>query len=212
MTRIFLHGLGQTPASWEKTVAGLTPAERSVCPDLAEMLRGKSASYESLYGAFAKTCDGLEGAVDLCGLSLGGVLALHYTIEHPQKVNSLTLIAAPYKMPAGLLRFQNLLFRLMPKAMFRQTGFGKDEFIQLCKTMMKLDFSDSIQKIRCPVLVVCGEKDSANKKAASGLAGILENAQFQVISGAGHEVNREAPEKLAEVLRGFYKQAGGTLS
>lgn len=211
MTRIFLHGLGQTPASWEKTVAALMPVEHSVCPDLAGMLQGKPASYEGLYGAFAKICDGVDGTVDLCGLSLGGVLALHYTIEHPGKVNSLVLIATPYKMPTGLLKLQNFLFRFMPKAMFRQTGFGKNEFIQLCKTMMKLDFSNSIQNIHCPALVICGEKDSANKKAAIELAGLLEGAQLQVISGAGHEVNKETPEKLAEVLRGFYKQVDGTL-
>ncbi len=71
--------------------------------------------------------------MDLCGLSLGGVLALQYTIEHPEKVNSLVLIAAQYKMPAKLLKPQNSFFRFMPKSSFQQTGFGKREFMELCK-------------------------------------------------------------------------------
>ncbi len=179
-------------------------AECSVCPDFADLLQGQEATYQNLYEALSKICDSIDEAIDLCGLSLGGILALNYAIDHPEKVHSLVLIAAQYKMPRRLLRFQNILFRLMPKAMFRQTGFGKAEFLLLCKTMMELDFSGSIQKVACPALVICGENDSANKKAAAELADILGNAELQIIHGSGHEVNVEAPEKLAEALRSFY--------
>lgn len=204
MLRIFLHGLGQTPASWEKTIAGLNDPERSLCPNLAELLRGKEATYENLYEAFSEVCERVEDKIDLCGLSLGGVLALHYAIDHPEKVNSLALIAVQYKMPVQLLRLQNFLFRFMPKSSFQQIGFGKREFMALCETMMALDFSPSLGKVSCPVLVICGEKDSANQKAALELAGALENGRLEIVPGAGHEVNVEAPEKLAELLRGFW--------
>ncbi len=88
--------------------------------------------------------------------------------------------------------------------MFQQTGFGKTEFLRLCKTMAELDFSASVRKIVCPTLVICGGKDSANRSAAAKLADILENAEFQIIQGAGHEVNVDAPEKLAQALRDFH--------
>ncbi len=87
-------------------------------------------------------------------------------------------------------------------------GFEKEAFIRLCKTMMNLDFSDSLSKITCPALVICGEKDRANKKAAGKLAGILANAELREIPGAGHEVNLDAPEKLSEALGRFYHRAG----
>ncbi|MCM1181442.1 MAG: alpha/beta hydrolase [Clostridium sp.] len=54
-------------------------------------------------------------------------------------------------------------------------------------------------------MVIYGEKDYANRKAAIELAGILENAELQMIHNSGHEVNIEAPENLAEVLRDFFK-------
>ncbi len=206
MQQIYLHGLGQKPNSWEKTIMQLKSATHSVCPDLAELVRGQVATYQNLYKAFSKICDSFDVKVDLCGLSLGGVLALNYACEHPEKVNSLVLIAAQYKMPKGLLHIQNILFQFMPKTMFQQTGFNKVGFLQLCKTMMELDFSNSIQKITCPTLVICGEKDFANKKASEELAHIMKNVEFQVINGSGHEVNIEAPEKLGEVLCVFYKQ------
>ncbi len=208
MRQIYLHGLGQTPDSWKETIARLKAAENSVCPDLAGMIRGREASWQNLYAACSEFLDGFEEAVDLCGLSLGGVLALHYAIDHPEKVHSLVLIAPQYKMPRGLLRLQNILFRLMPKSAFQQTGFEKAQFLRLCGTMMDLDFSGSVQKITCPALVICGERDSANRKAAAELAGMLEHAELQIISGSGHEVNVDAPEALAEALRGFYGHIG----
>lgn len=206
MHPVFLHGLGQTCANWENVIAQLELAGSSTCPDLIGICKTEEATYKKLYEGFSRICSKIDEPVDLCGLSLGGVLALNYAIEHPEKVNSLVLIATQYKMPKGLLKLQNILFRFMPKSMFQSTGFGKKEFIRLCKTMMELDFSSSIQKVSCPALVVCGERDSVNKKASEELAGFLKDAELQIVSGSGHEVNIEAPEKLAELLRGFYKR------
>lgn len=206
MRQIYLHGLGQTPGSWEKTITRLGTAGCSLCPDLARLVRGQEAVYPNLYAAISGVCDESDGQVDLCGLSLGSVLALDYAVRRPEKVRSLVLIAPQYKMPKGLLWLQNALFRLMPGPMFRETGFGKDEFIRLCESMAKLDFSGSLRQVSCPALILCGEKDSANKKAAAELAGAWKRAELQVIGGCGHEVNVEAPERLAELLQGFWSR------
>ena len=205
MKYIYLHGLGQNAASWNKVIGAAKAPELSVCPDLAEMVKGKAATYSTLYSAFSEMCDAENDGILLCGLSLGGVLALNYAIDNPQKVKALVLIAAQYKMPARLLKLQNALFRFMPQSMFQQTGFGKLDFIRLCSTMLELDFSDSLDQVSCPVLVVCGEKDKANKKASIELANILKHSQFKEVSETGHEVNLESPEKLASLLREFYK-------
>lgn len=204
MKQVYIHGLGQRPDSWEKTLLHIKEDNQNVCPDLAEIIHGEEVNYENLYQAFSNFYNEMDGSIDLCGLSLGGVMALNYAIDYPEKVNSLVLIAAQYKMPKTLLQFQNFLFRFMPKSMFRQIGFEKKDFIHLCKSMMELDFSYDLKRISCPVLVVYGEKDTANKKASIKLAEILENAELKVIKGAGHEVNVDAPEKLAEILNDFY--------
>ena len=203
MQQIFVHGLGQTPSNWDKTIENLAMNSNCNCPDLSEMLQNKETNYTNLYAAFSEYCDGFSEPLAICGLSLGGVLALHYGIEHPQKVKALALIAAQYKMPKKLLSFQNFIFRFMPNSMFQQMGLGKVQFIQLSKSMMELDYSGELNKISCPVLVICGEKDSANIKAAKELSGRLAHAEICIIQKAGHEVNVDAPERLAEVLDGF---------
>lgn len=60
--------------------------------------------------------------------------------------------------------------------------------------MMELDFNDSLNQVSCPVLVICGEKDKANKKASIELAHSLKYSQFKEIPETGHEVNLESPE------------------
>ena len=56
--------------------------------------------------------------VTICGISLGAVLALNYCIYHAEQVQSLILIAPQYKMPRLLLKFQSILFRIMPEKSF----------------------------------------------------------------------------------------------
>ncbi len=209
MKNIFIHGLGQTPSSWEKTIAAMTSVEDCLCPDLTQFLHNKEATYANLYQAFSRYCAEFEEAVNLCGLSLGGILALQYTIENPEKVNSLVLVGTQYVMPKRLLKFQNMVFHLMPDQAFQETGFGKKEFISLSKSMMNLDFSEALQKIECPVLLVCGKKDSANKRAAIEMRQQIPCAKLKLMESAGHEVNVDAPEKLGKLLGRFWEKVDG---
>lgn len=203
MKYLYLHGLGQKPNSWDRTIKGTKVSDSSISLSFAEMLKGKKATYGELYAAFSEECDKEMEEIVLCGLSLGAVLALHYAIDHPDKVKALVLIAAQYKMPKKILKFQNMLFRLMPNSMFKQMGFPKADVISLCGTMAELNFGDSLHNVSCPVLIVCGEKDNANKKASKELDRYLSKSSFCELK-AGHEVNIESPEELAIVLQRFY--------
>lgn len=205
MSCVFVHGLGQTPDSWKEVMARLDLPVESICPSLPEIASDRGADYKSLYAGFEEICDRAGKPLDLCGLSLGGVLALDYAVRHPQNVRSLVLIATQYKAPKIALRIQNLLFRFMPSQTFGQTGFDKEGFIEICRSMAELDLSGSLGNVACPVLVVCGEDDKTNRAASERLAGILPGAELRIISGAGHEVNTEAPHELAGAVQEFWE-------
>ena len=204
MKYLYLHGLGQKPDSWDRTIKETKVSGSSTSLSLVDMLEGKDVTYRELYSAFSEKCDKEDKEIVLCGLLLGAVLALNYAIDHPDKVKALVLIAVQYKMPKKLLKFQNMLFRLMPNSMFKQIGFKKADVISLCGTMAELDFRDSLHNVSCPVLIVCGEKDNANKKASKELGCYLSKSSFHELLKKGHEVNIESPEKLAIVLQSFY--------
>ena len=189
MKYIFVHGLGQNASSWDKTKECLADKLEMVIPELSEFIRQGNCTYSKIYSSFCEYCNDFSEPVHLCGLSLGAVLALNYAIDFPQKAGSLVLIAPQYDMP-----------KFMPESQFKDIGFYKKDFITLTKSMEDMDFTKRLDRVKCPVLVMCGEKDKVNKKAAINLTGKLTNAKFITIEHSGHEVNMDNPEGLAKAI------------
>lgn len=204
MQRILIHGLGQKSSSFSETTSYMIGQDNIVCPELSSFIKGKDVGYSNLYKAFSYYCNSFSEPLDLCGLSLGAVLALNYAIDNHKKVNSLVLIAAQYEMPKTLLKLQNIVFKFIPEKSFKSMGISKKDFIKLTNSMMDLNFNEGLKNISCPVLLLCGEKDKANKKATKNLAERISKAEMKFIKNAKHEVNNDAPEKLADILNDFY--------
>ena len=133
------------------------------------------------------------------------MLALEYTIRHPQQVESLVLIAGQYRSPKFLLSVQSLLFSLMPASNFAQLGISKEQMLHLNRSMIPLDLSRQLSTVRCPVLLLCGEQDKVNRKASEQMLRLLPNARKREIAGAAHEVNLQAPQQLAKELSTFWE-------
>ena len=166
---LFLHGLGQNASSWNGTVSCMPESFSIECLDLMGLFHHTETTYANLYQAFSEDCSHKSEPFGICGLSLGGILALHYAADHPEKVHSVVLIGAQYQMPKALLKFQNIIFRFMPERSFANMGVDKQALIRLASSMTDLDLSRRLEDISCPVLVVCGERDKVNKNAAKSL-------------------------------------------
>lgn len=200
MTLIMLHGMGQNASSWNETVSYLTSEISAVCPELSDFFIKGECTYSRLYGQFCEYLESFPEPVSLCGLSLGAVLALNYAADRPERVNSLILIAPQYRMPKTLLKLQNIIFRLMPDRSVKSIGFSKADFITLTNSMADIDLSGKLSNISCPAIILCGEKDRANKKAAAELAKLIPNGDFAEIKKSDHEVNRDNPAEVARVI------------
>lgn len=204
MKYMLLHGMGQNASSWDKTISLLSDTTKIVCPELSDFFTEGNCYYSKMYAAFCDYCNNFSEPFNLCGLSLGAVLALNYAIDFPQKVKSLILIAPQYDMPKFLLKVQNVLFKFMPESQFKDIGLTKKDFITLTNSMADMDFTSGLEKVSCPVLVLCGEKDNVNKKAAVKIAEKLSKARFSMIENAGHEVNIDNPSGLAKAMEELY--------
>ncbi|MDO5145499.1 MAG: alpha/beta hydrolase [Eubacteriales bacterium] len=200
----FIHGLGQTSSSWDKVIA-LLPADIEIhCPCLSAIVKDKQITYHNLYEAFENECNRMEMPLCLCGISLGSILALQYTLNNPQNVKSLILIAPQYKMPRLLLAIQNIAFHILPQAAFSSMGFSKRDVIALTTSMKKMNFTSLLNKIECPALIICGQKDRANQHAAKILTNTMLNAKLSFVENAGHEVNIDAPSILADLIKEYW--------
>ncbi len=202
--KILIHGSGHKAASWKETISYMESNEDILCPNLSSILNGKQAIYTNLYSSFSEYCNQIDGQLDLCGISLGGILALNYALDFPDKVKTLVLIGTPHKVPRIMFGIQNVIFKFLPKSAFGNMEFSKKDVFDLGNSMKKLDFSNRVQNIKCPTLIICGEKDSANIKSAYYLAKNINNAELKIIENTGHIVNEENPKKLAELLNKFY--------
>ena len=127
-------------ALWDTIKNELETREISpIVPDLFDLTKGRELDYPTVYQAFSEMSESYKDKLNLCGLSLGGLLALNYAIQYPKKINSLVLIGTPFEIPKGLLKFQNFVFKLMTK----EYGDGanpvilKSEFIMsLCEQLI----------------------------------------------------------------------------
>ena len=207
MKKIFIHGSGHKSASWNETIKYMECCQDILCPDLSSILNGKEADYYNLYSSFTEYCGKIDGQISLCGISLGGILALNYALDFPGKVRSLVLIGTPHKIPKVMFSIQNIIFRFIPKSIFENMAFGKKDTFILGNSMKKLDFSNRVQKLNCPTLIICGEKDSANMKSAHYLTENIKNAKEEIIENTGHVVNEENPKALAKILDAFYYES-----
>ena len=114
------------------------------------------------------------------------------------------LIGTPHKVPGASFALQNAVFRFLPKSVFTSMAFDKRNTFALGSSMKNLDFSAQAGGIRCPALILCGEKDRANLPSARFLAQNIPGAELQTIAHTGHVVNEENPQALAELLKDFY--------
>ncbi len=205
MKYILLNGLGQTEKAWTQTVNHLNQKSDVVSFNLFEINNNSEFTYNTIYKNFSEYCNKINEPIALCGLSLGGMVALQYAIENPDKLNSLVLVGTQYKVPKTLLKFQNFIFKFMPDKMFNDMNISKINFINVSKSMINLDFSNELNKVKCDTLVLCGEKDKANKNASSELNNLLLHSKLEIIENSGHEVNVQNPKKLADTLNEFWR-------
>lgn len=207
MKNILIHGLGQNSKDWdtiknELETRGISP----IVPDLFDLTKGRELDYPTVYQALSELCESYKDKLNLCGLSLGGLLALNYAIQYPRKINSLVLIGTPFEIPKGLLKFQNIVFRFMPKAAFQNMGVSKKDFTRLSNSMTNLNFMELVATLGCPALILCGAKDKTNMESAKRFHEAMKNSKLVIVDDSGHEVNKDNPNELVSILQDFWAE------
>ena len=206
MVNILVHGLGQTEKSWDKIIEELDKSNiKAENPNLFELAKNYEINYENIYRTFCDYCNSFKEKLNLCGLSLGGLLSIDYAIEYPEKINSIIIIGTPYEIPKKMLKLQNFIFKFMPKSTFENMGIKKNDFINLTNSMAYLDIKSKVDDIKCKALILCGEKDNVNMESAKQLSRNIKDSKLKIIKNAGHEVNIDNPKELASVISEYWK-------
>lgn len=172
----------------------------------------------------------------LVGISVGGMIALDYTLQHPDSPRALVLCdtAAQIGTVDGWdTRIEGIRSRGM-QAMARELAprwFAPDfrqrrpddyqgclnmlarmpdeGYIATCEALRDADLQDVVGSIQVPALVLCGAGDIATPPdSARALAASLPNARFELIQDAGHLTCVEQPDVVATAISHFLAENG----
>ena len=232
-TLLFLHGVGSTRTTWAPQMAEFAGSYRVVALDCRGHGDSQSAPESISLEAFATDAAAVierEGPpAHLCGLSMGAVVALVLWRGRRELVRSLVLADAWAYHPqaaAGLTErlaaidsasMPELARARMPAVLAPEADPGlveravatmankdKAAYRRSNEVLWAADLRDLARTVTVPVLVIVGAVDRITPPPLSReLAALIPGARLEVLEGAGHLSNEEAPEAFNAVLRDF---------
>lgn len=236
---VFVNSLGTDFRIWDRVVARL--GDRFSILRFDERGAGLSGLGTPPYD-LSTMADDLLGLLDhyeiekaiVCGLSVGGMIALTLASAHPERVAALLLCDTAHRIgtPAfwqeridtierdGLealgdgvmLRWFSEPFRTTRAAetaiwrtmVVRQDASG---YAGTCAAIRDGDLEAAAKGVRVPTLCVVGSVDGATPPdLVRSLAVLIPNAGFAVIDGVGHIPCVEAPDALVDHLVRFTEE------
>lgn len=244
---VFVNSLGSDITIWDEVAANLEVDFELLVYDKPG--HGLSA-VESTHASIAGNASDLLALLDhvgwnraaICGISVGGLIAMDIAVRAPQRLSHLVLmdtaarIGAPEmwnnrisKVKAGgvaaiadeiMARWFSPEFRQHDPDAFsgwqrmleRTSATG---YCDTCAALRDVDLMGAIGRITTPTLVMAGEDDlSIPPDLVLATARQIPAASFQAIAGAGHLPCIERPSEVARLLRGFLNPAalGGVQS
>ena len=202
---VFLHGLGQTPQSWQDQITALPAGTRAVAPWLEGLRPGRPADFDLEKAADAVLAQlnrfGLDRAA-LTGSGLGAAVAIAAAGRSPDAVSHLVLSDPMPRTPRLAGALQRLAVRAMPAGRLADAGLDRSRMIELMKVASGIDVRRWLAAVTARTLVVAGSQP-AIVAAARELADGIPEARLETVPEAGAFVPQEAPATFNELLYEF---------
>jgi pimeloyl-ACP methyl ester carboxylesterase len=229
-TILMIHGAGQTGKTWENQFEILRGQAKFNAVILDLPGHGKSigpgCSRIDEYKNFLKYfCDELDLTdLILVGHSMGGGIAQRFTIDFPQSVNSVILVATGARLRVAketlnLVKIDYGRFcEIAPSRAFADSSPDelKEEFRRRLLSVPpevvfqdfvacdEFDITGEVESIGVPTLIISGDEDILTPvKYGEYLHEKIKNSTLQVIRDAGHFMMKEKPHEFNGILMNF---------
>lgn len=221
-TFVCLHGFLDDPSVWTGVVGALADAGRVI--RVQQRAHGDSTAPEGACALDDLATDvvklleamGVARAV-LVGHALGGLVAARVALAAPDRVAGLVLVSAfggldapaaaawRHVVRAGEVnKLQGLARSVYGPTSTRQVdgdGIGLTEIARALQTLGERPATPELGGIRCPVVVLAGERDAVGTAAARVLAAAIPGARLEVVAGQGEALHVDAPDAVAGAVR-----------
>jgi len=230
-TLIFIHGAALSKGFWAVQVEDLSDIVNTIAIDLPGHMDSKGVACERISDCAASVAQLIEqiNAPNpvLCGLSMGGAVALELLITEPE------LFAAAILMHTGArLKVFPFIFESIEKDYSQYLDVAVDfsvsqksdkakikekmKDIAVTKSDVALkdftacdrfDVMARLNEIKAKVLVIVGDEDNITPaKYGEYLHQHIGGAQLKTIAEAGHLSPLEKPEEVSQIIRDFIKK------
>jgi 3-oxoadipate enol-lactonase len=231
---ILLHALGLDHRMWRDVIPILARTNRVIAYDLRGHGRAAlapcAANMDAFVADLATVMDSLRiPKASIVGLSFGGGIAQCFAIQHPSKVDRLTLVATTaWAQPAFVDRAEaaerdGMQAQIVPTltrwftmdalavndwtvryARERVLRAHVEDWAATWRSFSTIHIDDRLSEISCPTLLLAGEMDPSTPPALmEKLSKAIPSAQFHVIKGAPHMLSLESPGPLADRIAAF---------
>jgi len=172
--------------------------------------------------------DAVQRPVVLVGHSFGGRVAVRLAAIQPDAVRAIVLTGAPIApndqpkpQPAFAYRVARRLHRagilgdaLIERARHR---YGSADYRQargvmrdVLVTVLHEDYEDALRRLSQPVALVWGAEDTEVPLCvAERASAAIRSCTLEAVAGAGHDLPRQAPDRLRAAILGLLDRAVG---
>lgn len=229
---VFLHGVGSDKSVWSPQLVHFGCERRAIAFDYPGYGDSDPAPEGTTRDDYASAILSAMQALGIdrahvCGLSLGGVvaIAMHHAdarlcasliladtfAEHPDgRAIYERSLAGSRDLPAMAEARVDLLIAQPADPQVRREAVETMSRIDPAgyrigaEAVWLADQRDRAAAIRVPTLVLCGTEDRITPPALlTALAQLIPGAQCELIADAGHLTNLEKPDKFNRVVEGF---------
>lgn len=228
---LFLHGVGSDKSVWKPQLEHFGKSRPAVAidyPGYDESELKPGATRDDFARAALAAMDAMSiGYAHICGLSLGGVVAIAMHHLAPNRCSSLILADTFAVHPDGRAIYDRSIAgsRDLPAMAEARVDVllaqPADPTVRsdVVETMSRIDpaayrigaeavwLADQTERaaaIRVPTLVICGSEDKVTPPALShDLAALIPDARYVEIAGAGHLANIEKPNEFNRAIEEF---------
>lgn len=239
MPIIFLHGVGSDKRVWRPQIDHFADRRRAIAfdyPGYGESAFRAGASRADFAASILAALDAIEiPKAHVCGLSLGGIIAMEIWAAAPDRCSSLILADTFALHPEG----QTITERSLAAAdsgPMRAFAEARCDFllaqpanpairVEVIETMSRIDPEayklgaeavwnaderETARTIAVPTLIICGTEDQPTPVALSTeLNALIPKSQIVLIRGAGHLTNIEKPAEFNSALDRFLSEIEG---
>ena len=225
---VLLHGLFGALSNFKDLIEHFRHTNKVIVPMLPlfelDLLHTSVGGLQKFVHKFLEARDYKN--VHLLGNSLGGHVALIYTLKHPERIKSLTLTGSSGLFENGMgdsypKRGDKEYIRKKTQLTFYDPAMATEELVTECfeitnnrikvikiialaKSAIRNNLGEELNQIKQPTCLIWGNNDTITPPfVAKEFNKLIPNSELHFIDKCGHAPMMEVPDEFNRILAGF---------